>query len=135
MVDCLSELRDDELPSEIRVSSLILLDDDDWLIGIPLKASAAMWWGRYTTWCTAVDESFYRKYRENGHLIVFISRSEGGSWQLQPATGEFRNEFNKRVSWRGFVNRNPSILSLLITVLARINGVEIEPKAANGDAT
>jgi hypothetical protein len=107
------------LPSDVREQSLLLFDDEEWVVAVPMTAWAAWWWGQYSQWCTAHEPGSFGKYQAKGPLVVFCSRSEGDSWQLHPATGEFRDERNRLVSWRGFLSRNPSIMAAIIGVLAR----------------
>lgn len=113
MYDVESEVADDELPPEISAQSLILHSDAEWIIVVPQTAAAAMWWGRYTAWCTAEEESYFHHYRKRGPLVMLCSRSEGLCWQLHPVTGEFRDDRNRRASWRGFLCRYPGVLDAI----------------------
>jgi hypothetical protein len=105
------------IPEDVWGQSLFLLDDDDWLIAVPLSPGAARWWGRLTDWCTAEWLPTFWEYRDKGPLIVFCSRAEGRRWQLHPVTGEFRDENNKMVSWRRFLARYPAVMGAVVNVL------------------
>jgi hypothetical protein len=77
------------------------------------------WWGSFTDWCTASDSAFFHDYVSKGSLVVFSSRVTSFRLFLHPATGEFRDYSNKRVSWNGFLMRNADVAGELMSALAR----------------
>ena len=109
----------DGIPEDVWGQSLFLLDDADWLIVVPQSAGAARWWGRGSDWCTAESLPSFWEYNDRGPLIVFCHRGAGLRWQLHPATGEFRDEHNKALSWRRFLGRYPAVMGAVVRVLAR----------------
>jgi hypothetical protein len=112
------DIAEDGIPEDVWGQSLFLLDNADWLIAAPLSPGAARWWGRFTEWCTAENLPSFWEYNDKGPLIVFCSRVEGRRWQLHPATGEFRDEHNKAVSWRRFLGRYPAVMGAVVALLA-----------------
>lgn len=112
----------DEIPAGIELKSIILVDDADWQVGIPLSIWASVWWGRQTEWCTRHDIASFESYNRQGQLIVFRKAGpafgESQSWQLHPATGEFRDQHNRRASWRGFLQRHPELAGRLMAAFA-----------------
>ncbi len=102
------------VPADVRPQSAILAETEAWLIGVPLTPWAAGWWGSWTEWCTAIDESAFNVYHRQGPLIVFRQRVASWRWQLHPATGEFRDMRNRRASWRGFLGRYPEVSEALL---------------------
>ena len=101
------------VPVDIRPESLVLLETDEWLVGVPLTPWAAAWWGSFTQWCTAIDDGAFWSSHRQGPLIVFRHRVSSYRWQLHPVTGEFRDCRNRRASWRGFVGREPVLVAAL----------------------
>jgi hypothetical protein len=108
-----------EVPTDVLPESLLLLRNRRWLVGVPLTYHAACWWGSWTQWCTARDEPSFDLYFRQGPLVVFMERVASWRWQLHPATGEFRDMDGRRVSWRGFVSRNPEVLDAFVPVPRR----------------
>ena len=108
------------IPRDIRPISQVIVESDGWHIGVPLSPHAMHWWGSFTDWCTAFDSSFFHDYSSKGPLIVFRSRVTSFRWLLHPATGEFRDCNNKRVSWRGFLMRNPDVAGDVMLALAAV---------------
>jgi hypothetical protein len=111
------DIADDGIPEDVWGQSLMLLDSAEWLVAVPLSPGAARWWGRFTDWCTAETLPSFWEYNDKGPLIVFCARVEGRRWQLHAATGEFRDERNKAVSWRRFLGRYPAVMGAVVNVL------------------
>jgi hypothetical protein len=111
-----------ELPPGLELNSVILVNDSEWQVGVPLTPWASSWWGRQTDWCTRHDLASFESYVQTGVLIVFRRTgqnvSENQSWQLHPATGEFRDQLNRRASWRGFLQRHPELAGKLMVAFA-----------------
>lgn len=101
----------DEVPTFVRRESVILLCSAAWLVGVPLTLRASWWWGDWSCWCTAEDETAFRAYVQVGPLIVFRRLDGTARWQLHPATREFRNAAGRRVSWRQFLAKHPEVLA------------------------
>lgn len=101
------------IPPDIRPESRVLLESEDWHVGVPLTPWAAAWWGSFTNWCTATDDGAFWSLHRQGPLVVFRHRVSSARWQLHPVTGEFRDDRNRLASWRGFVARNPALLAAL----------------------
>ena len=114
-----------EMPVDVISQSHVLLDAHGWLIGVPRTPGAARWWGRETAWCTAIDFGTFWEYFDKGPMIIFVRKTDGRRWQFQPATGEFRDESNKQVSWRGFVCRNPAALAAISGAFAQVRRSQI----------
>lgn len=112
----------DEIPLGMEAKSVILVDDADWQVGIPLTIWSSAWWGRQTEWCTRHDLASFECYHGQGQLIVLRKAGptygESQSWQLHPATGEFRDQCNRRASWRGFLPRHPELAGRLMAAFA-----------------
>jgi protein-S-isoprenylcysteine O-methyltransferase Ste14 len=111
-----------DIPSALEASSITLVNDGCWQVGVPLTPQSARWWGRQTNWCTAWDEPAFYLYARSGHLIVFrnLDRYVSGNraWQLHAASGEFRDACNRRASWRGFLSRHPELAGALLAAIA-----------------
>lgn len=107
------------IPEDVRPHSRVLAETERWFIGVPLSPRAMYWWGSFTEWCTASDSALFHDYVSKGPLVVFRSRVTSFRWLLQPATGEFRDHRNKRVSWNGFLMRNADVAGELMSALAR----------------
>lgn len=112
-----------EIPPGLELSSIVLVDDSDWQIGVPLTIWSSAWWGRQAEWCTRHDPASFEQYIRQGQLIVFRKAGpilgESQSWQLHPATGEFRDQNNRRTSWRGFLQRHPELAGRLMAAFAQ----------------
>lgn len=115
------------LPDDIREQSRIILHSRNWLVGIPQTPNAMFWWGAFTEWCVAADQGLFNDYNERGPLIVFRSRDTSFRWALHPTTKEFRNAGNRRVSWSGFLMRNPEVAASLLLALPNIRLREMPP--------
>lgn len=102
-----------EVPEDVRRQSILLFEDGDWLIGVPLTPGAAAWWGAFTHWCTASDEAAFHVYHRKGPLVVFQHRRAAWRWQLHPATREFRDMANRKASWSRFVRQVPQVAEAL----------------------
>jgi len=111
------------IPEDILAQSRVILQSDEWLVGIPLTPAAMYWWGAWTEWCTAWDASFFHSYNESGPLIVFRSRSTSFKWMLHVPRGEFRNCDNRVVSWRGFLMRDAKLSAQLLTGIAALAAI------------
>jgi hypothetical protein len=110
----------EDIPKEVRAESRVIVESDHWHVGVPLSPLAMYWWGSFTDWCTAWDSSFFHDYMAKGSMIVFRSRVTTFRWLLHPATGEFRDCCNKRVSWRGFIMRNSDVAGEMMLALAAV---------------
>lgn len=105
-----------EVPADVLPESLLLLRTERWLVGCPLSFHASCWWGAWTEWCTAVDAPSFEAYARRGPLVVFMDRVASWRWQLHAASGEFRDLSGRRISWIGFVQRNPEVLDAFVPV-------------------
>ncbi|HET7575120.1 MAG TPA: hypothetical protein VFK19_00985 [Sphingomicrobium sp.] len=110
----------ENIPEDVKPHSRVILENDRWLVGVPLSPAAMYWWGNFTEWCTASDGAFFYDYAAKGSLIVFRSRLTSFRWLLHPATGEFRDYRNKRVSWNGFLMRNADVAGEMMLELAAV---------------
>lgn len=112
-----------EIPPGLELKSAILVDDDDWQVGVPWTLCASAWWSRQTEWCTRHDISAFEHYDRLGQLIVIRKLGHGLAvdqcWQLHPGTGEFRDRNNRRASWRGFLQRHPDLAGKLMAAFAK----------------
>lgn len=118
------------VPDDVRPQSRMLVETDEWLVGIPLTWRAMAWWGASSEWCTVSDEAAFELYTRQGPLVVFHNRGGEGCWMLHPATGEFRDRWNKRAGWRGFVMRNPTVTG---AILSALNGIATRQAFARHD--
>lgn len=111
-----------DIPPGLERTSRILIDDDGWQVGVPFSIQASDWWARQTAWCTRNDVSAFEHYDRQCGLIVFRKLGEGSDadlcWQLHAASGEFRDGNNRRVSWRGFLQRHPALAGKLLQAIA-----------------
>jgi len=105
------------IPPDLREQSVVLYETHDWIVGTPLTAQAAHWWGGRSAWCTASDVAAFEQYNRTAPLIVLVERVTHARWQLHAATGEFRDSRNRRASWRGFVARHAGVASGLMMAL------------------
>lgn len=127
-----------EIPPGLESTSIILVDDADWQVGVPLTIWSSVWWGRQTDWCTRQDLASFEYYLRQGHLIVFRKTGpnfgQSQSWQLHPATGEFRDKNNRRASWRGFLQRHPELAGKLMAAFALrlVEGSKRDPVSSTG---
>lgn len=110
----------ENIPKDIRLLSRVIVESDRWHVGVPLSPRAMSWWGSFTDWCTASESTFFHDYVAKGPLIVFRSRVTSFRWLLHPATGEFRDYRNKRVSWSGFLMRNRDFAGEVMLGLATV---------------
>lgn len=110
------------VPRDVRPASIVLLESRFWLVGVPLTPAAAAWWGSWTDWCTAIDDSAFHIYHRQGPLIVFRQRVASWRWQLHPATGEFRDLQNRKASWQGFLGRYPELCGALVAGVGGFGG-------------
>jgi hypothetical protein len=106
------------IPKDVRPVSRVIVESDRWYVGVPLSPHAMYWWGSFTSWCTASESAFFHDYVAKGPLVVFRSRVTSFRWLLHPATGEFRDYRNKRVSWNGFLMRNGDVAGEMMLALA-----------------
>lgn len=110
----------DPVPPDIVAQSRLLVETERWRIAVPLTFRAMAWWGAFTDWCVAEDDGAFGVYDRQGPLLVFRERASGRGWLLHPATGEFRNDANRRAGWRGFLMRHPDAAG---AVLAALDGL------------
>jgi hypothetical protein len=99
-----------------------LMADDLWHIAVPLSPSGARVLGRGTAWCTSNDVPAFHVYHNRGPLIIFRRGIPDASgrwcWQLHAVTGEFRDQYNRKASWRGFLLRHHEVAGLVLQALA-----------------
>jgi hypothetical protein len=116
--------RQTAIPHWVRDTSLILVEDASWWVALPRTADSARWWGTDTNWCTAEDFSAFEVYERQGPLIIFRKSPLIGlstkAWQLHAVTGEFRDNQNRRASWKGFLSRHPEMAGKLINGIASL---------------
>lgn len=110
-----------DISPSMRRSTYVLVESDDWEVAIPCTRLAAREWGQGTDWCTGYDEAAFAQYMRDGALMIFRQVRTGRLWQLHPASGEFRDARNRRASWRGFVQREPKLLAMLMAALAALD--------------
>lgn len=61
-----------------RDESVIVVEDDQWTVAIPLTVDAATWWGRGTRWCTAaLSNNQFAAYHRLAPLIVIDIKGVG----------------------------------------------------------
>ncbi|WP_198157207.1 hypothetical protein [Erythrobacter dokdonensis] len=108
------------IPDEVRTESRIPMENERWLVGLPLSPRSMFWWGAFTDWCVAADHGLFADYIERGPLIIFLERQSDARWALHPKTCEFRNAKNRRASWAGFIMRHPEIAAGLLAVLPNL---------------
>ena len=108
------------IPDEVRTESRIPLENERWLVGMPLSPRSMFWWGAFTDWCVVADHGLFVDYIERGPLIIFLERQSDARWALHPTTSEFRNANNRRASWAGFTMRYPEIAAGLLAALPNL---------------
>jgi hypothetical protein len=93
--------------TEATVFGSHILYSDQRLIIMTLENSvAAYFWSEGTRWCIGESACFY-DYREQGPLIFFKSLADERCYLLSPASLEFRNGRNRRLSLEVFLERFP----------------------------
>lgn len=76
--------------AEAYENSIIVVDEDDLTVAIPLTVEAAQWWGRGTRWCTsATKDNAFHSYNQKAPLIV-INLHDEGKLQLWPNTNRYQ---------------------------------------------
>jgi hypothetical protein len=68
-----------------RRESLILLDEAENVVAVPLTRFAAIWWGRGTRWCTSMEHTDHFSNYQKAPLFVIISN--GAKFQAYPYKG------------------------------------------------
>lgn len=61
--------------AKAREESLILLEEADVIVAVPLTRFAAIWWGRGTRWCTSMKNAIHFESYRKGPLFVIICHS------------------------------------------------------------
>lgn len=107
-------MQSETLPSTVRAwTEAIVLGShivyaDKRLVIISIENSAASYfWSEGTSWCTA-ETSCFNDYVSLGPLIFLKSVADGRRYLLSPATCEFRNGRNRRLSLDVFLDRFPN---------------------------
>lgn len=103
-----------QIPDDVRPQSVVLLESDRWLIGVPLTRHANDWWGSLAAWCTSLAPDTYSSYMARGPLLIFWQRESSWKWQLHPASGEFRDLNNKPLKWRAFLAEHPDVMAAFL---------------------
>lgn len=65
--------------------AITLIEDENWLIVIPLDKDASCFYGRNSAWCTAMpNQSYYENYFYNREitLIYCINKQTGAKWAI-----------------------------------------------------
>jgi hypothetical protein len=65
--------------------SIILREDDKWLIVIPLDKDASCFHGKNSDWCTTkpMDEYFEQYFYDDGVTLIYcLSKIDGGMWAI-----------------------------------------------------
>lgn len=76
-------------------------EDSEWLCIIPNDRDSAIYWGKGTQWCTAVDNenNLYDEYKKKGNLYIIINKKdEDIKYQIQLESEEYRDARDKSVS-------------------------------------
>ena len=59
---------------QARRESLILLDEAETAVAIPLTRYAAIWWGRGTRWCTSMENADHFSNYQKAPLFIIVSK-------------------------------------------------------------
>lgn len=70
---------------KVAGKSILLSEDEEWLIVIPLDFNASCFYGKKTAWCTAVKPSYFRSHfsYHNSTLVYCINKQTGNKWAIQ----------------------------------------------------
>ena len=90
----------------IMGSRLIYADRTIQIFSIENRLAAGFWFSD-TDWCVK-ENPWFEGYLEKGPLILLRSLPRARDYLLAPASGEFRNARNRRVSLRHFVEQHKS---------------------------
>ncbi len=104
--------------------SMVLADDDDFTVAVPLTVEAAKWWGKGTRWCTAADkDNAFEQYHRSAPLVVIDLHDGDGKKQLHVSMNgcQFMDADDSPVG-PDFVERHWGLLEGIIAWAARVNG-------------
>lgn len=76
--------------------SIILADNDDWTVAIPLTDKAAKWWGRGTRWCTT-NGSFWNYHREAPLIVIVMADGSKYQAHIYGKNSQFRNSLDRTI--------------------------------------
>ena len=63
--------------------SIVVSEDKEWLIVIPIDKDASCYHGKHTSWCTAIPQSHhFQDYVSKGILLIYCLREDGSKWAI-----------------------------------------------------
>jgi hypothetical protein len=63
--------------------SIIVSESVEWLIVIPIDKNASCYYGKKTSWCTAIPQAqHFQDYTNKGILLIYCLRSDGTKWAI-----------------------------------------------------
>jgi hypothetical protein len=90
-----------------------LYEDDDWLILIPLKVEAAIFYGAGTRWCTAAqNNSMFSHYTKGGSPLIIIidknkeregKRDATSKYQFHLGSNQFMDAQDRGIGYSGVI--------------------------------
>lgn len=94
-----TQLKRSKLPGK----SMTIMDNDEWLVVVPLDKDASCFHGKNTDWCTSKrdrDNFEHYFYRKKVTLIYCINKQTGGKWAIaaSPYGLEFFDDMDNPIS-------------------------------------
>lgn len=110
-------------------SRLLHCDDTGQIISIETRFAAEFWFSG-TCWCVK-GNPWFEGYLSQGPLLLLRSFKRQRDYLLAPASNEFRNARNRRVSLGNFVTEHPDF-ALALRLLGIFWGRPADDTAAAG---
>ena len=67
--------------------SINLIDNDEWLVVIPLDKDASCFYGKNSSWCTSkTNQTYFEEYFGKGITLIYcLNKKTGGMWAIAAA--------------------------------------------------
>jgi hypothetical protein len=113
--------------------SIIVEENSEWLIVIPIDHNASCFYGRQTSWCTAKPEQpYFKAYTNKGVMLIYCLRSDGTKWAIAVGDDdiEFFDQDDTNLDQESF--ETETRLNVLDVIAKAKNTPEWKAKAALG---
>ena len=74
---------------KVTGKSISLIDNDEWLVVIPLDKDASCFYGKNSSWCTSkTNQKHFEEYFGKGITLIYcLNKKTGGMWAIAAAPG------------------------------------------------
>lgn len=118
---------------KITGKSINLIDNEDWLVVIPLDKDASCFYGKHSDWCTTkANQAYFEKYFYDKDVILIycLNKKTGGMWAISAQKDldetELFDKNDKSINKEEFKNQtgldSKKLIDLALSHYSKIDG-------------